>query len=716
MRAARVSQVAYRGSSVADRTTGDQRSATSAVRLCAHCELPLGRRIVAAEIGGQQETFCCYGCVLALQITRARGEEGAAAALLIRLGLAAFFAMNVMMLTLPTYAPYVYGGGAAATDGPLFHVLRVLALALALPVLALLGWPILCTAASNARTGGLATDALIVIGAAGAYALSAWHTYLGRGPVYYDTAAMLLVLVTLGRYLEARARVDASAAIRGTLAPAPDQVVRMRAGGAERVDPTVLRPGDVVRVMAGESFPTDGVVLEGDGSVDEASLTGEHRPVAKAPGAALAGGTCSIDGTFLVRVTATAADSAAAHIAALLARARRERSRAERIADRAATAFVPLVIAIAIAAGLWWGCLVGADRGVLSALAVLAVACPCALGIATPAAAWMGLTTASRHGVVARSAAALERAAAIEMVLFDKTGTLTGAIPRLARIDPSPGVSDSGAALVACAAALDAGLRHPLARALAEAAPGPLPIAETVEVVAGQGVRGVIGGRRLAVGSPAIAGGAVTALACDDAESNAMETHLWEGGRRLATFRFEEAARPEAVEAVAGLRRLGLRVGLLSGDRGAGAVVPALIAASEACVGLSPGGKIAAVRAASRRGAVMMVGDGLNDAPALAAADVGVAVADASELTRLSADIAIVGRDLRRVPWLIAHARRVVAIMRQNLAWAFGYNAVAVAAAAAGMLNPIVASLAMLASSAAVLLNARRLLRDPSSG
>jgi Cu2+-exporting ATPase len=669
---------------------------------------------VRASIGGTRLSFCCYGCVLAWQITRARGEEGAAAALLVRLGLAVFFAMNVMMVTLPTYAPHVYGAEAAA-DGPLFHALRVLALALALPVLLLLGWPILRTAA-GARGAGLATDVLIVIGTGAAYGLSAWHTWSGRGPVYYDTAAMLLVLVTLGRYLEARARADATASVRRALDPAPPQATRVRGQVYERVAPERLRAGDVVRVAAAAAFPTDGIVLEGSGGVDEAALTGEHRPVHKRPGSRVSGGTCSVDGRFLVRVTAPAAESAAARIAALLDEARRQRSSAERLADRTAAAFVPLVIAAALAAGLWWTRTSGVDAGVLTALAVLVVACPCALGIATPLAAWFGLAAAVRHGVVARSAAALERAAAVTQVLFDKTGTLTTSTPALDDIAPAPGVDIPAPDLLTAAAALEEDLRHPLAQALrdaAQAAGRPAPCVERVRVVPGGGVRGLVDGRPLAVGSPQLAASELPAGAVGAADPARAVVCLWQPGRLLATFTFSETARRDAAPAVAALRRLGVGIGLLSGDHSAGAVVPDPIAPGEAVLALSPAGKIAAVRAARARGAVAMVGDGLNDAPALAAADVGIAVCAATDLARLTADIVILGDDLQRVPWLVEHARRVVRVMRQNLAWAFGYNLVAVAAAGAGLLTPIIASLAMLASSAAVLLNARRIGRQP---
>jgi P-type Cu2+ transporter len=679
---------------------------------CSHCELPLRGRPVVARVAGEERRFCCAGCLLAFQVTRASGEPGAAAALVIRLGLAVFFAMNAMMLSLPTYGPDVYGGAA---DGPLFVVLRVLALGFAAPVLVLLGWPILAGALAGLRAGAANADALIVAGTAAAYGLSVVNLVHGRPGIYADTASMLLVLVTLGRYLEARARADAGAAVRATLAPAPARATRIAAGVVEAVPPEALGVGDEVRVGPGDAFPTDGVVVDGAGGVDEAALTGESRPSLKEPGAAVAGGTCSIDGLFRVRVTAPAAASAAARIAALLEAARRERAPIERAADRVARVMVPAVAAIALGAGLGWGLAAGADRGVLVALAVLVVACPCALGIATPAALWVGVAAAARRGIVLRSAPALERAARVDRVLFDKTGTLTRRVPRLVGIDAAAGVGEAG--LLARAAAVERDLTHPLARAVVAAARArrvPVPDATAVRVVPGRGVSGVVDGEPVVAGSARFA---AEALGRDPVPAEGADgvgrIVVVAAGRLLGVLRFVEAPRRGARRAVRALRAAGLRVGLVSGDTQAAAVVPAMIPPQDAFLGLLPEEKVARVRVWRREGTVLVVGDGLNDAPALAAADLGIAVASATDLARLSADAVVLGSDLGDVAWLLGHARRVMRVVRQNLLWAFAYNAIAVALAAAGALSPLVAALAMIASSGTVVANARRLRSDP---
>jgi heavy metal translocating P-type ATPase len=673
---------------------------------CAHCELPLARSRVAGTIDGVHRRFCCYGCLLAFQITRTGGEGGVAASILVRLGVAVFFAVNLMMVSMPVYVPYVYG--ADAGDGPLFLVLRVLAAILAAPVLLLLGAPILLSALAGVRRGEASADVLIIVGTFAAYGLSAANVLAGRSEVYFDTAAMLLVLVTLGRYLEASAKAEAGKSVRAQLAPAPAVATRLEGMRAVRVNPATLVPDDVVVVSAGDAFPTDGVVVAGVGGVDEAMLTGESRPVAKEPGATVAGGSCSIDGVFRVRVTAPAAASAAARVAALMAAARRERAPVERLADRAARVLMPATLAIAAGALVYWTAEAGLDRGILAALSVLVVACPCAFGIATPVALWTGLAAAARRGVIIRSAPAIERAAHVERVFFDKTGTLTTRTPHLQAIDVATG--ETPASVLGLAAALESGLAHPLAHAVDAAAREREvvpPLASDVRLIPGRGVAGRVQDQAVTIGSRRLA-----AVSLSDPRTlgpaparDATEVFVLRSGRLAGRLCFVETARPEAARALAALRGLGMQVGMLSGDGAAAAIVPSLVPAADAALGLLPADKVARVRGAR----AAMVGDGINDAPALAAADLGVAVGSAADVARMSADVAILGDDLTRVPWLLAHARKTMRIVQQNLGWAIGYNAVAVALAAHGSLNPLVAALAMLASSFAVVANARRL-------
>jgi len=685
---------------------------------CAHCGLALRRRVVVATVDGEDQRFCCYGCALALQITRARGEEGAAATILVRLGLAIFFAMNVMMVSLPTYAPHVYGDAAIGSGAPLIRVLQVLAMAFAAPVLVLLGAPIAAAALRGARQGGLAADALIVLGVVAAFGLSALRVVHGDGPVYFDTAVMVLVLVTLGRYLEAQARAAATAAVRSDLVPGGGVARLVEESGERRAEVAALRPGQIVRVLPGEAFPSDATVIAGKGWVDEAALTGENRPVAKTLGSEVFGGTLSVDGGFAVRLRCAAGDSAAARIAELVAAASRERSHAERAADRVAQVFLPLVIAIALGTALWWALHGGVDRGILTGLSVLVVACPCALGLATPLAVWLGLAAAARRGIVVRSAAALERAAEVGCVLFDKTGTLTDRLPALRAVAVAPGCGFDRDEVLALAAALETGLVHPLARSIEAAfhaergAAARPPAVSDLRTAAGRGVSGVVGGAHLYLGSPLWA--AAEGVSGWDVHPGAAPPGvlLWADGRMLGALYFEEQMRPEAGAALRRLRRAGISVRLLSGDHSAAAVVPALLREDEVEVGLLPEDKLRRVRelrAVAPAQRLAVVGDGLNDAPALAAADFGIAFGDCVDLTRSAADAVVLAADLERVPWLLQHARRVMRVVRQNLFWAFAYNTVAVVAAASGRLTPLLASLTMLVSSLAVVANARRL-------
>jgi len=711
--------------------------------------------------------------VLARQVTRASGESGAAASALVRLGAAIFFGMNAMMVSLPAYVPAVYGGEGVPIDGPLFQLLRVLALVLTAPVVLLLGGPILASAGRGLRAGVANTDALIVLGTAAAYALSVYHVAVGRPEVYFDTVVMLLVLVTLGRYLEARARADAGETVRRTLAQGPRRARRLAVGppaadgeagdGVEEVEVDALRPGDLVRVSAGETFPADGVVVRGSGGVDQSLLTGEHAAVLRRAGDEVAGGSSSIDGDFVVRLSAGVADSTEARIERMLAEARRQRTPAQQLADRVSTVMLPVVTLIAAAAGLYWTLAGDLDRGLLTALAVLCVACPCGLGLATPVALWTALRTAAGRGIVARNPAALERLAGVRRMYFDKTGTLTERDLHLESARPAPGSELGEDELVALAAAVERGQSHPVARALAahqrrdrppppDTAPDrsrdrqgavgialersqPLPdgrgsaavhdrngagvhpvparwsAVDDVRVVPGLGVSARVDGVRTTVGSLAFARAELGIEVAPLAGAAGTQIAVWQAGRLLGQLALRESARAEAAEALRELRHLGLQPRLLTGDAQASAVVPALLDASEVAVGLLPTDKLDHLRRAQAEapGSTAMAGDGINDGPALAGADVGIAVGSATDLARTTADVALMTEDLRALPWFVRHARRTRAVIRQNLIWAFGYNGIAVALAAAGALSPLVATLAMIGSSLLVVANSRRL-------
>lgn len=671
---------------------------------CSHCGLRLGRRAIDAEIGGVAGRYCCGGCVLAATVTRARGDPSVAAALLIRLGLAAFFAMNVMMLTLPTYASYVYGESG---EGAMFVVFRWLAGGLTVPVLLLLGGPLVASARRGLARGRSSADLLIVLAVAAAFALSVTNLILGRPESYFDTTVMLLVLVTGGRFVEATAKARATEAIRRESSVGPQVARRVEGGDFEQVDPAELCPGDVVEVGPGHAFPADGIILDGEADVDESMLTGEASPQWKGVGDHVAGGTVSIDGRLRVRVERTAAESAQAQIETLLEEARTMPSELERSVDRAAGLVVPLVIAVAVAAGGYWGLTLGADRGVLAFVAVLVVACPCGLVLATPVAICRALSTATDRGIVVRSAAILERVAEVRRVLFDKTGTLTEAVPGIAAIEVRSGRLGPDE-LLARAAAVEDGIAHPIARAIVAEADRrgvPRSTARAVRLWPGRGASGLVDGVLVGVGT----GPLFRELGLPRGGPDRVTIATAEGDE--ATLRLGEALVDGVEHTVQRLRNDGVSVGLVTGDRMPSEAVSRPFAPAEVRSGLGPEQKLAYVEELRRDfpDRIAMVGDGVNDAPALAAADVGVAVANATDLARLSADVVVLRGGAAAVPWLLAHGRRARRILRQNLFWAVVYNSAAVGLAAAGRLDPLIAATAMIGSSLLVLANSARL-------
>jgi Cu+-exporting ATPase len=573
------------------------------------------------------------------------------------------------------------------------------------------------------RTGNM--DLLVSLGTGGAFLLSAW-TMWRQGPghahgLYFEAAVVVLFFVLLGKWLEARAKRGTGAAIRALLALRPRTARRLDADGREREVPAAaLLRDDRVAIRPGERVPVDGTVEDGMAGVDESALTGESLPVEKAPGAALRAGTVVLDGRLVMRATAVGADTTLARVAALVAAAQASRAPVQKLVDRVSAVFVPVVVGIAALTLIGW-ILAGAgvEAAILHAVAVLVIACPCALGLATPAAIMAGTGAAARAGILLRDAETIERARGVDLVAFDKTGTLTEGRPRLAALHPAPGVTAEEA--LALAAALQAGSEHPLARAVLAAHGAQPPAVEGFRALPGRGVEGAVGGRRLALGSPRLlaeSGVAPGALA-DAASREAAEGRslAWlvapAEGTALALLAFEDAPRPRAAEAVAALRARGIGVALLSGD-----IVPAAEAAARrlgitrVAAEVLPADKaaqVAAWRAEGRR--VAMVGDGVNDAAALAAADLGIAMGTGTDVAIAAAGVTLMRGDPGLVPAALDVTRRTYGKVKGNLAWAFAYNLAGLPLAALGFLSPPMAGAAMALSSVSVVANALLLAR-----
>jgi heavy metal translocating P-type ATPase len=663
-------------------------------------------------------------------VTRSRGEEGAAAWTLARLGLAIFLTMNVMVFTMALWTPDFYGAdGGQAWVAALRGLFRYLSLLFALPVLLILGGPLLDSAWQAVRRGESSADLLLVVGVVASYVYSAVSVLRDEGPVYFEVGCMVLVLVTLGRWLEATGKLKTGAAIEALHRLLPDSARVLRDDGEESVPLAELVAGAVVRVLPGERIPCDGVVVGDGAAVDEQMVTGESRPVTKGPGDRVFGGTLDLDGPLVIEATAPSGGGALARLIELVREARRAKGRYERLADRIAAWFLPAVLRIALVAFAWHAYHAGLDRGILAGLAVLLIACPCALGLATPMAVWAALGRAARAQVLFRNGEALERLATVRAVRLDKTGTLTTGTPAVALFAVSAG--NEPEAVWATAAALAATSAHAHCLAIREllahqpAAPARASLTGAagwceVRSVAGRG----LSARRRCDGAAVYLGNPrwlrEIGLACPDDLAPAVDgavsggqalTCLGWGGVIRAVFVLREQLRPEAAAAVEGLRRQGLDVAVLSGDHAArgraiGDELGVLVEADQL-----PEDKVAAVERARRTvGPVAMVGDGINDAPALAASDVGVALGCGADVSRDSAAVCLLGNDLLRLPWAVALARRAVRVIRGNLFWAFAYNIVGVGLACTGRLNPVLASLAMVLSSLFVVASSLRLV------
>jgi P-type Cu2+ transporter len=690
--------------------------------LCRHCLLPIGRRGFARTVNGEGCQFCCFGCCIAHQVKSGSGDASEAAWFLVRLGVGSFLSMNIMLFSL-----LVYSGAFSGADRRVLPTIQLLLWGLATPAVLILGEPFLRETWLQARRGRLTSSALIVLGSLAAYAYSTLAMFQPGGHLYFDTASMVLMLFTLGRYLEAAGRARASRDLAPLLA-AESEFAMVVEGAAEHRRPVrEVRAGMLIRVRPGERIPVDGLIVEGSSHTDEAVITGESRQVAKAVGAEVLAGSINLDGPLLISSSGAGGESRWAQICRSVRDALRQSSRTQRIADRLVGAFVPIVLALATLTLVYWMQRLPLDQAMLTALSVLVVACPCAVGLAAPMAHSLGIGQLARHGCLVRSPGALEALAGIRLIAFDKTGTLTTGRPHLVDL-ACDGVGEDE--VLARLAGLERHSEHALAHAIAMAASarGVDPIdAMDVRVVPGRGLRGVVHGECVAAGSAAMMselGWQVPPVLSERAAQMASTHHSvvflgWSengrAGRARAVLSFDDTLLHEAGTTIEALRRLGLRVTLLSGDHpGAAARVAATVGMDEWQAGLLPEAKrVALDQYRARYAAIAMVGDGLNDGPGLACADVGIAVGSATDLARETADLVLPADGLWLLPWVVCRARAVRSVILSNLAWAFGYNLIALTCAVFGLLQPILAAAVMAGSSLLVVLNSLRLERLP---
>ena len=588
--------------------------------------------------------------------------------------------------------------------------------------------------AVRARAGNM--DLLVALGTSAAYGLSVYqllrHGAQGMAHLYFEASAVVITLVLLGKWMEARAKRQTTEAIRALHALRPETARRRRSGQDEEVPMAQVAVGDLIVVRPGERIAVDGDITEGASQVDESLITGESLPVIKHVGDRVTGGAVNAEGLLLVRTTAVGAESTLARIVRMVESAQAKKAPIQRLVDQVSAVFVPVVIAIAFITLLGWG-LAGSgesnwETAILNAVAVLVIACPCALGLATPTAIMAGTGVAARHGILIKDAEALEVAHKLTMVAFDKTGTLTEGKPELAALEPN-GIASN--ALLTLSAAIQAGSEHPLARAvtaLAQQEGVQVPAASDVRAIPGRGMSAQVEGRALRLGSPRFMQELGVALGDLATRAQTLEsegrTVSWLADitdaakpQLLGLLAFGDTLKSSAAPAIARLHALGIQTALVSGDnRGSAEAVAKQLGMDRVYAQVLPEDKAAIVgqlrlEGKDQSGCVAMVGDGINDAPALAAADVGIAMSTGTDVAMHAAGITL----MRGNPALVADAidisRRTYAKIRQNLFWAFVYNLIGIPLAAFGLLNPVIAGAAMAFSSVSVVVNALLLRR-----
>jgi Cu+-exporting ATPase len=634
-----------------------------------------------------------------------------------------FHVIVAAILTVPLVVPMV-----GMAFGQHWMMSGWLQLALATPVQFWLGARFYRAGWKALRAGAGNMDLLVALGTTAAYGLSVYELAVanafGRSPeLYFEASAVVITLVLLGKYFEARAKRKTADAVKALLALRPE-VARVRRGGADLEVPVAeVRLDDVVVVRPGERIPVDGIIGEGATEVDESLVTGESLPVHREAGDRVIGGSINGSGLLILRASAVGADTTLAKIIRLVEGAQASKAPIQKLVDQVAAVFVPVVVAIALVTFLGWLWATGdVERALITAVAVLVIACPCALGLATPTAIMAGTGAAARGGILIKDAETLERATAIQAIAFDKTGTLTEGKPKLVTFDVLAGARRERLEQVA---ALQQGSEHPLARAVMDAAhaeSASLPQATDINAVPGRGIVGRVGGRNLAIGSAkhmAEIGVDLRAVqAAAEAESRqgrsvAFVADVTGPPELVALMAFADLPRPSARAAIAKLTEMGVRSIMVTGDnQGSAQSVAASLGLADVVADVLPEDKVRVVRELKRKhGQVAMVGDGVNDAPALAAADLGIAMGSGTDVAIEAAGVTLMRSDPLTVADAIDIARRTQAKIRQNLFWAFVYNVAGIPLAAFGFLNPVLAGAAMAFSSVSVVSNALLLRR-----
>jgi len=690
--------------------------------LCDQCGLPYsrsenGRGGVTQLKGNIEFHFCCYGCSFTHSLTGEKGEGGVASMFLLRLGFSAFLSMNIMILSWALYAGKASWFGI---DQDVIPAMNMLLFVLSTPIMVLVGYPFFKNSIDEIRTLRLSMDSLIALGSLSAYGFSTYEVFTGGTALYFDTGTMVIVLVTAGRFLESTAKVRTSSALHSLLDLRPNTAHVLREGREADVSTSEIGIGEKLKVYPGERVPIDGILIEGATFVNESFLTGESLPQPKQSGSTVFAATVNGEGSILVRATSTENDTLHAQFIRLMEEAQRTRSPIQRLVDRISYIFIPAVIGIAAATFIGWMVVGTCASALLHSLTVLVVSCPCALGIGTPLATTIAIARAAEEGILIRSTAILEKLHSVSTVVFDKTGTLTEGNINVSSVIAPEVLPEE---LLSITATLENSSEHLMGKAVVRYTKErciPLTECRNAASIPGLGMKGevlaegrwteVVAGRRILMAKAGADFGRNKMLIETGSAKTSSLFVSWDG-RVRGIIHLADTLRGSAIPAVALLVQNNIDVGILSGDSRAVVEDIAEQVRSRFAFGeLMPDEKVEKIRGMCASGkSVLMVGDGINDAPALASADVGVALGSATDLTKENADITIIGTHLMKIPWLLNLGKKAYRTIQWNLFWAFIYNIIGIALAAFGLLDPIVAAFAMIMSSVFIIFNSRRL-------